>query len=186
MSWHRNRRVLGAGVDNNIRNNVARVIIDGRTSRSLWAAGREEQRLRRAGSLRAISSAGKSSRTTAPTLQPREKNHRPAPSKTNIITVPSRRGKNICRPVPQGEKCLPSRSAEGKNIHRPAPPRGKTIPSRPAEEKNNNRTVPPEKKTITAPRGKKMTVPSRPGKKYSPSRPAEGKKNAVPSRRGKK
>ena len=46
----------------------------GRTSRSLWAASREEQRLRRVGSLRAISSAGRSSRTTAPTLQQRRRN----------------------------------------------------------------------------------------------------------------
>ena len=132
--------------------NATRVVVE-LLGACLWAAGREEKRLRRAGPLRAISSfAGKSSRTTAPTLQQERRNiylpsrsaegkYRPAPSKKNKITVPSRREKNIHRPVPPREKMFTVPSSRGK----------KYLPSRPAEEKNNNRPVPPEKKIITAP-----------------------------------
>ena len=144
----------------------------GRTSRSLWAAGREEQRLRRVrvSSLRAISSEwGKVHTQPRRGLaaikkmyiyrpaQPMRKNYRPAPSKKNkIITVPSRRG----------EKMYTVPSGRGKNIYRPVPPR-KTINTVPSRRRKKQLPSRPVVKFVPL----HVTVPSRREIVHPPSRP---------------
>ena len=99
-----------------------------KTSRASWLYRPRD------GSLRAVSSAGNSSRTTAPTLK-REGGQIYSPSRPaneKYIYRPAPRRGNIYRPVPPREKIftvpsrrekkeLPSRPAKGKHICRPAP-----------------------------------------------------------------
>ena len=102
--------VLGAGVGRNQKTDIARVVT---ALLGAWAMGRKEKRLRRDGSLRATSYAGKSSRTIVPTLQ-RERRKMCLPSRS------TGKKKNF-RPAPPEKKRLPSRLALGKNIYRPVP-----------------------------------------------------------------
>ena len=152
MSWHGNKKSTWGRGEKKIEKK--RRPRSGRTSRRLWPAGREEQCLRQAGSLRAISSAGKSSRTTAPTLQQEKRN---IPGIPVLTTVPFSQGKTNTVPPRRKKTNLPSRPAV-RNIFTVPSRRGEIfLPSRPAEGKNIYRPVPPRKKTITVPSRRRKT-----------------------------